>query len=160
VFFIEHQMVYLQKDVVPAGEEYTIPFGKARVVRDGKDITVVALSNMVSRVIEAADILEKEDGVQVEIIDPRTLVPLDVRTMADSVKKTGRAAVVLQAFYTASFGSHLSHEITRAAFKRMKAPVRIISSYDITPPMAHSLEQENMPQPDRIVRSIRETLSA
>jgi 2-oxoisovalerate dehydrogenase E1 component len=160
VFFIEHQMVYLQKDVVPADEEYTVPFGQARVLRKGKDITVVALSNMMSRAIEAADILEKEDGVQVEIVDPRTLVPLDVQTMAESVKKTGRAAVVLQAYYTASFGSHISHEITRAAFKQMKAPVRIISSYDITPPMAYPLEQENMPGPDRIVRSIRETLSA
>jgi 2-oxoisovalerate dehydrogenase E1 component len=159
VFFIEHQMVYLQKDVVPAGEDYTIPFGQARVIREGKDITVVALSNMVSRAIEAAEILEKEDGVQVEIIDPRTLVPLDVKTMADSVKKTGRAAVVLQAYYTGSFGSHISHEITRSAFKQMKAPVRVISSYDITPPMAHLLEQENMPGPQRIVRSVRETLS-
>jgi len=159
VFFIEHQMVYLQKDVVPAGEEYIIPFGQARIMREGKDITVVALSNMVSRTIEAAEILEKEDGVQVEVIDPRTLVPLDVQTMADSVKKTGRAAVVLQAYYTASFASHISHEITCAAFKQMKAPVRVISSYDITPPMAYPLEHENMPSPDRIVQSIRDTLS-
>jgi pyruvate dehydrogenase E1 component beta subunit len=112
-----------------------------------------------SRTIEAADILEKEDGVQVEIVDPRTLVPLDTKTLGDSVKKTGRAAVVLQAYYTGSFGSHISHEITRAAFKQMKAPVRVISSYDITPPMAYLLEQENMPGPERIVRSIRETLS-
>lgn len=158
VFFIEHQMVYLEKGVVPAGEDYTIPFGKARVVREGKDITVVALSNMVSRTLEAAEILEKEDGVQVEIVDPRTLVPLDVEGMAKSVNRTGRAAVVLQAYYTASFASHISHEITRACFKNMKAPVRIISSYDITPPMAHPLEVENMPNPDRIARSIRETL--
>jgi len=159
VFFIEHQMVYLEKAVVPAGEDYTIPFGKARIVREGKDITVVALSNMVSRTLEAAETLEREDGVSVEVIDPRTLVPLDVATMAESVNKTGRAAVVLQAYYTASFGSHISHEITRASFKNMKAPVRIISSYDITPPMAHTLEVENMPHPDRIARSIRETLS-
>jgi 2-oxoisovalerate dehydrogenase E1 component len=158
VFFIEHQMVYLQKDVVPADEDYTVPFGKARVLREGKDITVIALSNMVSRTLEAADIMEKEDGVQVEVVDPRTLVPLDVETMGQSVNKTGRAAVVLQAYYTASFASHISHEVTRASFKHMKAPVRIISSYDITPPMAHPLEEENMPTPERIVRSIRETL--
>ena len=158
VFFIEHQMVYLEKGVVPAGEDYTIPFGKARVMREGKDITVVALSNMVSRTLRAAEILEKEDGVQVEVVDPRTLVPLDVEGMAKSVNRTGRAAIVLQAYYTASFASHISHEITRACFKNMKAPVRIISSYDITPPMAHPLEVENMPNPDRIVRSIRETL--
>ena len=66
---------------------------------------------------------------------------------------------MLQAYYTVSFGGHIFHEITRAAFTQMKAAVRIISSYDITPPMANSLEQENMPNPERIVRSIRETLS-
>jgi 2-oxoisovalerate dehydrogenase E1 component len=158
VFFIEHQWVYLEKAVVPADEDYTIPFGQARVAREGKDITVVAWSNMVSKAMEAAEILEKEDGVQVEVVDPRTLVPLDVDTLASSVKKTGRAAIVLQAYYTGSYGSHVSHEITRACFKHMKCPVRIISSYDITPPMAHPLEVENMPNPARIVKSIRETL--
>ncbi|UCB45549.1 MAG: dehydrogenase E1 component subunit alpha/beta [Spirochaetota bacterium] len=158
VFFIEHQWVYLEKAVVPADEEYTIPFGQARIARKGKDITVVALSNMVSRTLEAAEILEKEDGVQVEVIDPRTLVPLDVDTLGKSVNKTGRAAIVLQAFYTGSYASHISHEITRVSFKSMKCPVRIISSYDITPPMAHPLEDENVPNPARIVKSIRETL--
>jgi len=158
VFFIEHQMVYLEKAEVPAEEDYTVPFGKARIVREGKDITVVALSNMVSRSVAAAELLEAE-GISVEVIDPRTLVPLDVETMAESVNRTGRAVVVLQAYYTASFGSHISHEITRASFRNMKAPVRIVSSYDITPPMAHPLEVENMPGPERIARSIRETLA-
>ncbi|MBN2322908.1 MAG: dehydrogenase E1 component subunit alpha/beta [Spirochaetes bacterium] len=158
VFFIEHQMVYLEKAVVPADEDYTIPFGKARVVREGKDVTVVALSNMVSRTLEAAKMLQSE-GILVEVIDPRTLVPLDVKTMAESVKKTGRAVVVLQAYYTGSFASHISHEISQASFKNMKAPVRIVSSYDITPPMAHPLEVENMPSPERIARNIREIMS-
>jgi 2-oxoisovalerate dehydrogenase E1 component len=160
VFFIEHQMVYLQKDVVPAGEEYTIPLGKARVLREGRDITVIALSNMVSRTLEAADVLEREEGVQVEVIDPRTLVPLDVATMADSVNKTGRAVVVLQAYYTGSFASHISHELYRSCFDKMKCPIRIVSSYDITPPMAHALETENMPSTERIVRSVLETLGS
>jgi 2-oxoisovalerate dehydrogenase E1 component len=159
VFFIEHQLVYLDKAVVPAGEDYTIPFGQARIAREGRDITVVAISNMVSRALQAAQILEKEDGVRVEVVDPRTLVPLDVATLAKSVNKTGRAAIVLQAYYTGSYASHISHEITRACFKNMKCPVRIISSYDITPPMAYPLETENMPNPARIVRSVRETLN-
>jgi len=159
VFFIEHQWVYLEKEVVPEGEDYTIPFGQARIVKEGKDITVVALSNMVSKALQAAEILEKEDGVQVEVIDPRTLVPLDVETLAKSVNKTSGAAIVLQAYYTGSYASHISHEITRASFKNMKRPVRIISGYDITPPMAYPLETENMPSPERIVRSIREELN-
>jgi 2-oxoisovalerate dehydrogenase E1 component len=159
VFFIEHQMVYLEKGIVPDDEEYTVPLGKARVVREGSDITVIAYSNMVSRVQSAAETLEKEDGVQVEIIDPRTLVPLDVETIADSVNKTGRAAVVVQASYTGSYASHISHEIAKNCLRNLRTPVRIISGYDITPPMAHALEVENMPHPDRIARSIRETLS-
>ena len=159
VFFIEHQMVYLEKGVVPDDEDYTVPLGKARTVREGRHITVIAYSNMVSRVVQAADILEKEDGVQVEIIDPRTLVPLDTQAIADSVNKTGRAAIVVQASYTGSYASHISHEIARNCLRNLSAPVRIISGYDITPPMAHALEVENMPNPERIVRSIRETLS-
>ncbi|MCK5094721.1 MAG: alpha-ketoacid dehydrogenase subunit beta, partial [Spirochaetes bacterium] len=158
VFFIEHQMVYLEKAVVPEGEDYTIPFGKAKVVREGSDITVVTYSNMVSRSLAAAETLEKEDGLRVEIVDPRTLVPLDVKTISDSVKKTGRAVVITQAPYTGGFASHISHEITRNCFKGMKCPVRIISSYDVPPPMSHPLEVENMPEPERIARGIRETL--
>ena len=158
VCFIEHQMVYLEKAVVPEGEDYTIPFGKAKIVREGSDITVVTYSNMVSRSLAAAETLEKEDGLRVEIVDPRTLVPLDVKTISDSVKKTGRAVVITQAPYTGGFASHISHEITRNCFKGMKCPVRIISSYDVPPPMSHPLEVENMPEPERIARGIRETL--
>ena len=91
-------------------------------------------------------------GIKVEIIDPRTLVPLDVETMAKSVNKTGRAVIVLQAYYTGSFASDISHEVTGACFKNMKCPIRIISGYDITPPMAYPLETENMPNPERIVK--------
>jgi 2-oxoisovalerate dehydrogenase E1 component len=158
VLFVEHQMVYLEKAAVPDNEEYTIPLGEARIAREGKDFTIVAYSNMVSRSLAAAEILEKEDGIQAEVVDPRTLVPLDVKMIADSVKKTGRAAIVVQANYTGSYASHISHEITRSCFKDMKGPVRIISSYDITPPMAYPLEVENMPSPERIARSVREEL--
>jgi pyruvate dehydrogenase E1 component beta subunit len=160
VLFVEHQMVYLEKGVVPEKEEYTVPFGEARIAREGKDFTIIAYSNMVSRALAAAEILEKEDGIQTEVVDPRTLVPLDVKTIAGSVNKTGRAAVVVQASYTGSFASHMSHEITRSCFKNMKGPVRIISSYDVTPPMSHPLEIENMPSPERIARSVREEIKS
>ncbi|MFW6138854.1 MAG: alpha-ketoacid dehydrogenase subunit alpha/beta [Spirochaetota bacterium] len=158
VMFIEHQMVYLEKAVVPEGEDYTIPFGQARVAREGKDITVIAYSNMVSRALAAAEKLEKEHGVSVEVVDPRTLVPLDLETLSGSVNKTGRAAVVVQANYTGSYASHISHEVTRNCFHKMKHPVRIVSSYDITPPMAYPLEVENMPNIERISKSIMETI--
>ncbi len=157
VCFIEHQWVYLEKSVVPE-EEYTIPFGQANVVREGRDITVVAYSQMVNVVREAAQLLEKE-GVAIEIIDPRTLVPLDVETIAKSVKKTGRAVIVTQAPYTGGFSSHISHEIMRNCFKEMKCPVRIVSGYDVPPPMSHPLEVENMPDAERVARGIKETLA-
>jgi pyruvate dehydrogenase E1 component beta subunit len=156
VCVIEHQWVYLEKGVVPE-TEYTVPIGAAKVAREGKDITVVGISNMVNHSLKAADILEKE-GVKVEVVDPRSLVPLDSKTIADSVKKTGRAVVVTQAPYTGGFASHISHEIQKAALKSLKAPIRIVSGYDVPPPMSFPLETENMPSPDRIARGIRETL--
>ena len=160
VFFVEHQMVYLEKAVVPLDEEYTIPFGKAHIVREGKDFTLIAYSNMVSRCVAAAEKLEKEDGISVEIVDPRTLVPLDIETISASVKKTGSAAIVVQAVYTGGYASHISHEISLHCLRQLKTPVRIISSYDVPPPMAHPLEYENMPNPERISRTVREILKA
>ncbi len=157
VCVIEHQWVYLEKNVVP-DEEYTIPFGQANVVREGKDITVVAYSQMVNITKEAAELLTQE-GIDVEIVDPRTLVPFDVETITKSVKKTGRAMIVTQAPYTGGFSSHISHEITRKAFGDMECPVRIVSGYDVPPPMAHPLEVENMPNAERVARGIKETLA-
>jgi 2-oxoisovalerate dehydrogenase E1 component len=158
VCVIEHQWVYLEKAVVPENEEYTIPFGQANIVREGKNLTVVAYSQMVNVVKEAAALLEGE-GIDIEIVDPRTLVPLDVATIVKSVKKTGRALIVTQAPYTGGFSSHISHEITRGCFKEMKCPVRIVSGYDVPPPMSHPLEVENMPDAERIARGVRETLA-
>jgi len=157
VFFIEHQWVYLEKSVVPI-EEYTVPIGVGRVARVGSDITVVCYSNMMPRVLAAAEILKAEDGISVEVVDPRTLVPLDIDLLSLSVKKTGRAMIVVQAVYTGGFASHISHEIMRTSFTSLKAPVRILSAYDISPPMAVSLENENIPNVNKIVRTIREEL--
>jgi pyruvate/2-oxoglutarate/acetoin dehydrogenase E1 component len=106
---------------------------------------------------EAAELLAKE-RMDVEIIDPRTLVPLDIATIVKSVKKTGRAMIVTQAPYTGGFASHISHEIMRNCFRDMKCPVRIVSGYDVPPPMSHPLEVENMPNAERIARGARETL--
>lgn len=160
VFFIEHQWVYLEKAFVPEGVDYTIPFGKAKIVKEGKDISIVAWSYMVSRSIVVADILEKKYGIIAEIVDPRTLVPLDIETIVKSVNKTGRAVIVTQDYYTGSFASHVSHEITRRCFNNMKAPVEIVSSYDITPPMARTLEEVNMPNSERIILNILEIMGS
>jgi len=158
VLFIEHQMLYVDRGYVPEGEDYTIPFGVARIAKEGKDLTIVVYSNMVKNATAAAEILEKEDGVSVEIIDPRTLVPFDYDTVAKSVNKTGRAVVINQAPYTGSFASHISHEIQQRCFRNLKAPVRIVAAYDVPPPMSRPLENENIPSVERILRNLREVL--
>jgi len=159
VFFIEHQHLYVEKGEVPE-EEYTIPFGKGIIRKEGKDITLVSYSHQLKSCIEAADILEKEDGVGVEIVDPRTLVPLDVDMIAGSVNKTGRAVVVIQAPGRGSFGEHIINKIQENAFGSLKGPVKLISAYEVPPPMSAPLEKENPPDAAKIVKTIREMLAS
>lgn len=157
VFFIEHQHLYIEKDVVPE-EEYTIPFGKGVIRREGKDITVISYSHQLKACIEAAEILEKEDGLDVEIVDPRTLVPLDEDLIVRSVKKTGRAVVVVQAPGRGSFGEHIITRIQDNAFESLKGPIKLISAYEVPPPMSASLERENLPDAEKIVNNIRKMM--
>jgi 2-oxoisovalerate dehydrogenase E1 component len=159
VFFIEHQHLYVEKGEVPE-EEYTIPFGKGVIRREGKDITLVSYSHQLKACIEAAEILEKEDGVGVEIIDPRTLVPLDVDMITGSVKKTGRAVVVVQAPGRGSFGEHIINKIQEHAFDSLKGPIKLISAHEVPPPMSAPLERENLPDANKIVKKIREILAS
>lgn len=157
VVFIEHQHLYVEKDVVPE-EEYTLPFGQGIVRREGKDITLISYSYELKACLEAAEILSREDGVEVEVIDPRTLVPLDVEIMKESVKKTGRACVVVQAPGKGSFGEHIIRKIQEEAFDYLKSPIKLVSAHEVPPPMAAPLEKENLPGPEKIVKSIREIL--
>jgi 2-oxoisovalerate dehydrogenase E1 component len=159
VFFIEHQHLYIEKDAVPE-EEYTIPFGKGVIRREGKDITLVSYSFQLKACIEAAEILQKEDGISVEIIDPRTLVPLDVNLIVESVKKTGRAVVVVQAPGRGSFGEHIINKVQENAFASLKGPIKLISAHEVPPPMSAPLERENLPSAGKIARNIREMLGS
>jgi len=158
VVFIEHQHLYVEKDVVPE-EEYTIPFGKGIIRRQGKDITLISYSNQLKACIEAAEILEKEDGVSVEIVDPRTLVPLDVDIIVNSIKKTGRGVVVIQAPGRGGFGEHIINKIQENAFNSLKCPLKLISAYEIPPPMAAILEKENIPSKEKIIKNIKSMLN-
>ncbi|MFW6138173.1 MAG: alpha-ketoacid dehydrogenase subunit alpha/beta [Spirochaetota bacterium] len=159
VVFIEHQLLYVDRGEVPEGWDYTIPLGQARVAREGRDITVVVYSNLVKGALQAAEVLEREDGVSAEVIDPRSLVPLDTETITRSVQKTRRAVVANQAPYTGSFAGHISHEIHHRAFRSLEAPVRVVAAYDVPPPMSRPLENENIPSVDRLVQNIREVMS-
>jgi len=156
VMFIEHKMIYPVKGPVP-DEEYTIPFGKADIKRKGEDITIFAYSNMVLRSLEAAEELEK-GGVSCEIIDPRTLVPLDIDTVVNSVKKTGRLIIVSEACRRGSVASDISARITERAFDYLHAPVKIVAGLDTPIPYNSTLEQASIPQKADIIKAVKELL--
>ncbi|MFO7947647.1 MAG: dehydrogenase E1 component subunit alpha/beta [Armatimonadota bacterium] len=156
VVFIEHQHVYTDKGEVPE-EEYTIPLGEGTIVREGTDITLLAYSWMRIRAEEAAELAE-DAGISVELIDPRTLRPLDTDLIAGSVKKTGHLLCVQQAPSVGCYAEHIAYKAQEACFDDLKAPVRIVAAHDVPPPMAAPLENENLPSPEKIFRNIKEVL--
>lgn len=157
VIFIEHKMIYLLKGEVPE-EEYTIPFGEADIKKQGKDITIVAYSNMVFKALEAAADLEKE-GISCEVIDPRTLVPLDLDTILDSVKKTGRLVVVTEACERGSVASDISAKVNEKAFDWLGGPVKIVAGLNTPIPYNSTLEKASIPHKKDIVAAVKNFLS-
>ena len=156
VVFLEHKMIYLIKGEVPE-EEYTIPFGVADIKREGTDITIVAYSNMLFKALEAAKELEKE-GVSCEIVDPRTLVPLDIDTIVESVKKTGRLVVVTEACKRGSVASDISAKVTEKAFDWLDAPVKIVAGLNTPIPYNSTLEQASIPHTKDIITAVKEII--
>jgi len=156
VVFIEHQNCYTERDEVPE-DDYTIPLGVAKVAREGTDITVVAYSYMYWRAMEAAE-LAAEEGISVEVVDPRTLLPLDVDTIAASVEKTGRLLVVQQAPSVGCYGEHIAYAVQNRCFGKMKTAARIVAAHDVPPPMAASLETENLPTPEKILANLKQLM--
>lgn len=156
VIFYEHKLLYGVKGNVPE-EQYSIPLGKADIKREGTDVTVVATSLMVHRALEAADILEKE-GISVEVIDPRTLVPLDKETIIESVKKTNRAVVVYEAVKRGGYGAEIASVINESeAFDYLDSPVIRLGGKEIPIPYNPTLEKHAVPQVGDIVEAIKST---
>ncbi len=154
VCFVEHKLLYKTKGEVPDGE-YTIPLGVAEVKREGRDITVVASSIMVSKTMAVADKLSAE-GIEVEVVDPRTLRPLDVDTIMKSVRKTGRLLVVHEACKTGGWAGEVIASITSSAtFDYVDAPIRRLAGKDIPIPYNRNLEQAAVPQEIDIETEIR-----
>jgi len=152
VIFIEHQLLYTEKGMVPE-EEYTVPLGKAAVVRPGEEVTVATYSRNVSLALEAAEAVAAED-VQVEVIDLRTLIPLDLETVLTSVRKTGRLVLVTQAPLTGSYPQHVAYQVQAKAWEALRAPITIVAAHDVPPPMAQTLEMEHLPSAEKIVKAI------
>lgn len=157
VMFFEHKAFYARKGDVPDDPEYLIPFGKADVKRAGTDVTIVANLLYVSRALEAADELEKE-GIHAEVIDPRTLVPLDIDTIIKSVKKTGRLVVVHEAHRNAGWGAEIAAQVTEAAFPYLDAaPVRL-GTAPCPLPFNLGLENAATPQVADIIKAAKAVL--
>ncbi|MCF6095728.1 alpha-ketoacid dehydrogenase subunit beta [Thermovorax subterraneus] len=157
VLFAEHKLLYRVKGEVP-DEEYVIPLGKADVKRKGRDVTVVAGSIMVIRALEAAKELEKE-GIDVEVIDPRTLKPLDMKTIIDSVKKTGRVLIVEDDPVSFGWGAEIAAGIVGSeAFDYLDAPVKRLGGLDIPIPYNPNLERHAVPQVEDIVKAVKDLL--
>ena len=157
VVFVEHKALYPTKGEVPDDPEFAIPFGKCNIVREGKDVTIVGNFLYLGRSLEAADKLEAE-GISAEVIDPRTLVPLDIDTIVQSVKKTGRLVTVHEAHRTMGFGTEIAASVTEKAFKYLDAPPIRIGSKMCTLPFNLELENAVVPQVDDIVAAAKEAL--
>jgi pyruvate dehydrogenase E1 component beta subunit len=155
VVFIEQERMYGNKGEVPEDPEFTIPLGVADVKREGKDATIVARSLMVPVALKAADELEKV-GVSCEVIDPRTIRPLDIDTIITSVKKTNRVVVAEESHPFCGVGAEISTQIGERAFDFLDAPVKRVSGADVPMPYAKNLEELAIPTVDQIVAAVRE----
>jgi pyruvate dehydrogenase E1 component beta subunit len=159
VIFVEHKLLYKTKGDVPENEDFVLPIGKADVKREGADVTVVATQVMVQRALAAADELGSE-GVSVEVIDPRTLAPLDMGTIEASVKKTGRMVIVHEAVKTGGIGGEIAARIAEScAFEYLEAPIARLGGAHAPIPYQRALEKCAVPQVEDIVSALRAVVS-
>jgi 2-oxoisovalerate dehydrogenase E1 component len=157
VIFLEHRELLALKGSVP-DVDYELPFGRAAVVREGKDVTVVALALMVQRTLKACETLAAE-GVSVELIDPRTVAPLDMETIAGSVRKTGRLLIVDEAFAPFGIGAEIAAQMSDRSFDDLDAPIRRLNGVHTPTPYSPPLENAVVPNVDAIIHAIRELVA-
>ena len=154
VLFLEHREVLTLKGHVPV-EEYFVEFGQASVVREGRDITVVALALMVHKTLAACPALEAE-GISVELIDPRTVAPLDIETIARSVRKTGRLLIVDETFAPCGIGAEIAAQLGDRVFDELDAPIRRLNGSHTPTPYSPPLEAAVVPNSETIAQAIRD----
>ena len=155
VIFIEQERMYGMKGEVSEDPEFTIPLGVSEIKRPGTDATIVARSLMVPAALKAAETLEQQ-GISCEVIDPRTIRPLDIDTIIQSVKKTNRVVIAEESHPFCGVGAEISSEIMERAFDYLDAPVKRVSAADVPMPYAKNLENLAIPGPEQIVAAVRE----
>ncbi|HUX88962.1 MAG TPA: alpha-ketoacid dehydrogenase subunit beta [Chloroflexota bacterium] len=153
VMFLEHKMLYATRGPVPEGE-YTIPFGVADVKREGKDVTFIGIHTMVNRGLTAAEKLAAE-GISVEVIDPRTLVPFDIETIVNSVKKTGRVVIAHEAYSRGGIAGEIAMQIMENAFDYLDAPIVRVAGRNVPVPYNLRLERAAVPQDEDVINALR-----
>ena len=157
VLFLEPKKLYRAiKEEVPEGD-YTVPLGKARVRREGKDLSIFAWGDMVNVSLEAAERAAKEKNLEVEVVDLRTLVPLDTPAILESVKKTGRAVIVYEAPRTGGFGAEVSAILAEKAIEYLRGPIVRVTGFNT--PFPYTLEDVYMPNPDRVLAGIDKVMA-
>lgn len=156
VMFIEHKLLYATKGFIPDGE-FLIPFGQADVKRKGKDVTVIAISYMVTKALRAAERLA-EEGVDVEVIDLRTLVPLDIETLLQSVRKTNRVVIVHEGCRTGGIGAEIACNIMEEAFDFLDAPIQRVGALNVPIPYSEPLENAVIPSEEEIATAVKKVL--
>ena len=152
VLFLEHELLYSTKGEVPE-EEYLIPFGVAEVKRPGRDVTIVAWSKMLLESLKAAEMLANE-GIEAEVVDPRTLDPLDFDTILGSVARTHRAVIVEEGWRNMGVGAEISSRLHETLFYELEAPVQRVAAVDVPTPYAKNLEKLALPDAARIVEAV------
>ena len=156
VIFIEHKLLYMTEGHVPQ-DEYTIELGVGDIKRRGDDVTIVAWSNMVPRVLSAAEQLATED-IEVEVIDPRTLVPLDKNLILESVKKTEHLVIVQEAVRRGGVASDIASIVQSEAFDYLDAPIEIVAGKNTPIPFNVQLEKASVPQEADVIEAVRKVL--
>jgi pyruvate/2-oxoglutarate/acetoin dehydrogenase E1 component len=153
VLFFENKLLYFETGPVPEGP-YLVAIGKAEVKRVGGDVTLISVGAMLRPALEASRIIS-EEGIQVEVVDPRTLSPCDWKTIADSARKTGRVMVLEGGTLTGGFGAECSARVTEMAWDALKRPVKRVAAYDVPIPYHRGLENAVIPDVERILHGIR-----
>jgi pyruvate/2-oxoglutarate/acetoin dehydrogenase E1 component len=154
VLFFEHKMLYAVKGLVPDDPDFRVPFGTASVIRQGKDVTIIAMAIMVSKALEAAEELEKV-GIQAEVIDPRTLVPLDKETLIQSLAKTGRVVIAHEAHKRAGPGAEIAAMLAEEAVEYLDAPIIRVAAKNVPLPYNPELENYVLPSTQDILEAVR-----
>jgi pyruvate dehydrogenase E1 component beta subunit len=157
VFFIEHATLYQVRGEVPDDDDFLVPIGVSDVKREGQDVTIVSYSKMLQTSLQAADRLAKE-GIQAEVIDLRTLRPLDTRSIVASVQKTNRLVVVEEGWRAYGVGAEIASRVTELAFDYLDAPVRRVAQAEVPLPYNRRLEQMALPQVEDVVHAVKDVM--